>query len=125
MTSAFSDGSVVSRKAFGGLTGPSVRDHLMALGNSPEWVIFLGEAIQEIAKCDAAIAASRARDLSSNPDLAVGFEKIATGSVEVLQADWDSMTPNQLETINMVLTGLLKRVSNLHAAGAAKFSRGG
>lgn len=63
----FGNGSVVSRKAYGGLTGPTVRDHLVALGNTPEWAIFLGEAIQEIAKCDAAIAASRARDLSSNP----------------------------------------------------------
>jgi hypothetical protein len=46
----FGNGSVVSRKAYGGLTGPTVRDHLVALGNTPEWAIFLGEAIQEIAK---------------------------------------------------------------------------
>ena len=121
----FGNGSVVSPKAYGGLTGPTVRDHLVALGNTPEWAIFLGEAIQEIAKCDAAIAASRARDHSSNPSFATGFEKIATGSVEVLAADWSTMTPNQLQTVSMVLTGLLKRVSELHAASAANFSKGG
>lgn len=35
------------------------------------------------------------------------------------------MTPNQLQTVSMVLTGLLKRVSELHAASAANFSKGG
>ncbi len=121
----YGGGSVVNRQAYSGLTGPTVRDHLMALGDTPEWVIFLGEAIQEITKCNEAIAASRARDLSSNPGLATGFEKVATGAVEITQADWSTMTPNQLHTIDMVLTAMLKRIGDLRAASAANVSKGG
>ncbi len=85
---------------------PSVRDHLNALGESPEWVHQLGEAIQTVTQCDAALAALRARDLSGHPSLAQGLEAFLQGWLALRTADRSTLTPLQQETLSSVLEAI-------------------
>lgn len=98
---------------------PTVRDHLVALGEPPEWVISLGEAILGILDCDVAIAAMRARDISNHPEIARGFEQVVTGWRALMAADWSRLTPMQAETAGLILAGMHKGIQDAYAAGAA------
>ncbi len=82
---------------------PTVRDHLTALGGCPEWIARLGEAIQAVTRCDAALAALRARDLASHPALAEGLGQYAAGWLALVTADRGTLTPLQQETLARVL----------------------
>lgn len=94
----------------------SVREHLNALEVAPEWVVSLGEMIQQADGCSAAIAASRARDLSQRRDIGEALEGIARGWEILSTCDLETLTPLQRETIELVMstiagqleTGLLK-----------------
>jgi hypothetical protein len=94
----------------------SVREHLNALEAAPEWVVSLGEMIQQADGCSAAIAASRARDLSQRKDIGGAIEGIARGWEILSTCDLATLTPLQRETIELVMstiagqleTGLLK-----------------
>jgi hypothetical protein len=94
----------------------SVREHLNALDVAPEWVVSLGEMIQQADGCSAAIAASRARDLSQRRDIGEAIEGIARGWEILSTCDLEALTPLQRETIELLMlaitrqleTGLLK-----------------
>jgi hypothetical protein len=81
----------------------SVREHLNAIEESPEWVISLGEMIQKADGCSTAIAASRARDLSKRQDVGEAIEGIARGWQTLSTCDLGALTPLQRETIELVV----------------------
>lgn len=87
---------------------PTVRDHLHALGECPAWVLQLGEAIQAVTGCDAALAALRARDLSSHPALAAGLAQFAQGWLLLRGAATGSLTPMQQETLAITLQAIAR-----------------
>ena len=90
----------------------SVREHLNALEPAPDWVVSLGEMIQRAGGCSAAIAASRARDLSQRKDVGEAVENLARGW-EVLQTcDLGSLTPLQRETIEVLVSSTTGHLKN-------------
>ncbi len=96
----------------------SVREHLNALEQSPEWVVTLGELIQRADGCSAAIAASRARDLSQRKDIGEGIEGIARGWEIVSACDLGTLTPLQRETIELLVLSITREIqSGLSEAG--------
>ncbi len=92
---------------------PTVRDHLAAVGESPEWLLRLGEAIQSVTKCDAALAALRARDLARHPELARGLEQFAQGWLALSAASQETLTPLQQETLSRVLGAIVQQTLQL------------
>ena len=92
---------------------PSVRDHLNALGQSPEWVLRLGEAIQTVTGCDAALAALRARDLSTHPGVAQGLEQFTSGWLQLRAANDTRLTPMQVETLAATLQAIARETETL------------
>lgn len=88
----------------------SVREHLNALEESPEWVVALGEMIQRADGCSAAIAASRARDLSQHKDVGKAIEGIARGWETLSGCDLAALTPLQRETIELVVSTITRRL---------------
>ena len=94
-------------------TIPSVRDHLNALGQSPEWVLRLGEAIQAVTGCDAALAALRARDLSTHPGIAQGLEQFTRGWLLLRAANDTRLTPMQRETLAATLQAIARETETL------------
>ncbi len=99
---------------------PTVADHLRALGEAPEWVLSLGEAICEITGCPAAIAASRARDLSRNHEIGRGLECLLKGWRTLDAQDVTALSPMQLESLHLViahmLSGLRQKVKGAQEA---------
>ncbi len=92
---------------------PTVRDHLAALGENPEWLLRLGEAIQLVTKCDAALAALRARDLARHPGLAQGLAQYAQGWLDLAAASQATLTPLQQETLARVLDTISQQTVTL------------
>jgi hypothetical protein len=88
----------------------SVREHLNAIEESPEWVISLGEMIQKADGCSTAIAASRARDLSKRQDVGEAIEGIARGWQTLSTCDLGALTPLQRETIELVVLTITDRL---------------
>jgi hypothetical protein len=86
----------------------SVKEHLNALEEAPEWVVSLGEMIQRADGCSAAIAASRARDLSQRKDIGEAIEGIARGWEILSGCDLGSLTPLQRETIEVLVSDITK-----------------
>ncbi len=95
------------------LAVPTVRDHLAACGESPEWLLRLGEAIQAVTKCDAALAALRARDLARHPELARGLELYTQGWLALIEASQATLTPLQQETLARVLGAISQQTLQL------------
>lgn len=91
---------------------PSVADHLQTFGDTPEWVLSLGEAIYETTRCSAAIAASRARDLSRQTNIATGLESLLRGWHSLDGTDFSSLTPMQHETVHLVIRHLLESLNS-------------
>ena len=92
----------------------TVRQHLKAINrDSSEWVISLGELIQQVAQCDAAVAASRASDLSKHPELARALESFVNGWLGVIHPDVDqaSLTPVQIRTLELVIQHIVQTTS--------------
>ncbi len=88
---------------------PTVRDHLLALGETPEWVISLGDAIQKITDCSTAIAASRARDLSRS-QTSQGLESFTRGWLELDTVDMSDLSPMQRETLRLVVEAITRKI---------------
>jgi hypothetical protein len=88
----------------------SVKEHLNALEEAPEWVVSLGEMIQRAEECSAAIAASRARDLSQRKDIGRAIEGIARGWEVLSACDLASLTPLQRETIEALVLSITKEL---------------
>lgn len=97
----------------------SVREHLNALEVAPEWVVSLGEMIQRADSCSAAIAASRARDLSQREDVGEAIEGIARGWEILSTCDLAALTPLQRETIELVVVTITRELETglLEAGG--------
>ncbi len=89
---------------------PTVQDHLQALGKAPEWLVQLGQAIQQVTDCPTAIAAARARDLSRYAALGMGLEWFTRGWLALENADVDGLSPMQRETVQLVLEGITEKV---------------
>lgn len=89
-------------------TRPDVRDHLQALGPAPDWVVSLGEAIQRLTECPAAIAAARARDLSRAEGAGQGLAWLTRGWLALEATDANALSPMQRETLRLVLEGVLE-----------------
>jgi hypothetical protein len=90
---------------------PSVADHLQAFGETPDWVLSLGEAIYQTSRCSAAIAASRARDLSRQANIAKGLEALLQGWLSLDGADFSGLSPMQHETVHLVIGQLLESLA--------------
>ena len=90
----------------------SVREHLNALEESPEWVVSLGEMIQRADGCSAAIAASRARDLSQHKNVGRAIEGIARGWDALSTCDLAALTPLQRETIELVILTITRKLES-------------
>jgi hypothetical protein len=90
----------------------SVREHLNALEPSPEWVVSLGEMIQRAGDCSAAIAASRARDLSQRRDVGEAVENLARGWEMLQGCDLRALTPLQRETIEVLVSSMISRLKD-------------
>ena len=88
----------------------SVREHLNALEEAPEWVVSLGEMIQRADGCSAAIAASRARDLSQRKNVGEAIEGIARGWEILSTCDLGALTPLQRETIELVVLTITRQL---------------
>ena len=83
------------------------------MGESPDWLISLAQSIQDIEGCDAALAASRARALSSNEALAEGIQLFAVGSLKIQESlDTKGITPWQSRTFLRLLSGITSRFSD-------------
>lgn len=89
----------------------SVREHLNALDECPEWVVALGEMIQRAGRCSAAIAASRARDLSQHKDIGKAVEGIARGWETLSGCDPAALTPLQRETVELVVSNITRELA--------------
>jgi len=90
----------------------TVEEHLKALGGATDWVVSLGNAIQQITECDPAVAASRARDLSVNDAVGKGVEHFVTGWTEIRPTLSGGLTPWQKNTLLLLVDGILKMVNN-------------
>jgi len=91
----------------------SVRDHLNAMALSDDWIIELGEAIQDFTQCDSAVAASRAKDLVRNKQLADGIHDVAVGLMKIRRADLNTLTPLQRRTVRELLNGIVAEIETL------------
>ena len=90
----------------------SVREHLNALEEAPEWVVSLGEIIQQSDGCSAAIAAARARDLSKHKDVGEAIEAIARGWACLASSDLSALTPLQRETIELLVSTISRGIES-------------
>jgi hypothetical protein len=93
----------------------TVKDHLTAIGNSPEWVISLAEMIQRQLGSSSAIASARARDLSRLTPVGIGLESIIRGWEILNASDLQTLSPLQRETIEKVISSILKDVHKIIA----------
>ena len=98
----------------------SVRDHLNAAEASADWVVSLGELIQSADGCSAAIAASRARDLSQLKEVGEAVEGIARGWQILREADLRWLTPLQRETIELLVSDVLQSIQDRLVATGRK-----
>jgi hypothetical protein len=88
----------------------SVRDHLNALEEAPAWVVSLAELIQHTGGCSAAIAASRARDLSRLEGVGQAIEAIGQGWQALQKADLARLSPLQRETAETVVLHMMQEI---------------
>jgi hypothetical protein len=89
----------------------TVKDHLTAIGDSPEWVISLAEMIQKLLGLSTAIASARAKDLSRIPPIGMSLESIIRGWEILNDSDLQYLSPLQKETIEKVVDRI---VNDLH-----------
>jgi hypothetical protein len=88
----------------------TVKDHLVAIGNSPDWVISLAEKIQIVLCSSSAIASARAKDLSRLPSIGEALEAIISGWEILSTHDLQNLSPLQRETIEKVVLSILSDV---------------
>lgn len=85
----------------------TVREHLNAIEDAPDWVISLGEMIQELDGCSSAIAAARSKDLSQLGEIGRALEEIMHGWQVLRGVDFNKLTPMQRESIRLVIHNIL------------------
>ena len=85
----------------------TVREHINALEESPEWVISLGEMIHQLNGCSTSIAASRARDLYRMGEIGKAMESIMCGWQTLSAIDFTKLSPMQRETIEIIVLNIL------------------
>lgn len=96
----------------------TVSDHLESFGENPAWVFVLGDVVQNILDCDAAIAASRARDLARRPEVAKPLAQMLSAWEDLAQRDLSKLTPMQNETLESVLYLIFRTIiENFHTGG--------
>jgi len=78
-----------------------------AIENTPDWVVSLGEMIQELDGCSSAIAAARAKDLSRLGEIGRALEEIVRGWQVLRGVDFNKLTPMQRESIQLVMHNIL------------------
>lgn len=92
----------------------TVREHFLAIDpDTPEWKIILGEYIERVAKCPAALAMGRALDLSTHEKLALGIKSLVEGWMLITEhGDNAQLTQNQKSTVRDLLTSMLDATKN-------------
>lgn len=85
----------------------TVREHLNAIEDAPDWVISLGEMIQELEGCSSAIAAARAKDLGRLGEIGRALEEIICGWQVLRGVDFNKLTPMQRESVRLVVDNIL------------------
>lgn len=88
----------------------SVRDHIWAIEKTPEWVVSMGEMIQDLEGCSTAIAAARARDLYRMGEIGKALENITQGWQVLRSINMDKLSPMQRETIEIVVGNMLEQI---------------
>jgi len=88
----------------------TVREHLNAIEDSPDWVVSLGEMIQKLDVCSAAIAAARAKDLSRLGEIGRALEGIVGGWQVLRSVDFNKLSPMQRETIDLVVLNIVEGI---------------
>ena len=94
----------------------SVREHINAIEEMPEWVVSLGEMIHRLDGCSAAIAAARARDLYRLGAIGKAVENITTGWQTLRAVDFSKLSPMQRETIEIVIMNILEEIKHKNEA---------
>ena len=90
----------------------SVREHINAIEEMPEWVVSLGEMIHHLDGCSAAIAAARARDLYRCGEIGKAIEAIMRGWRALGAIDFTKLSPMQRETIEIVIINILEEIKH-------------
>ena len=89
-----------------------VSEHLIELGITEEWIIDLGEKIQEVQKNDPAMSAGRALDLSSREEIAKPLKAFIEGWRGLMQGNTDRFTPNQKETMSSIIKVIVQETQS-------------
>jgi hypothetical protein len=85
----------------------TVREHLNTIEDAPDWVVSLGEMIQQLDNCSSAIAAARAKDLGRLGEIGRALEEIMHGWQVLRGVDFNKLTPMQRESIQLVIHNIL------------------
>jgi len=88
----------------------SVREHVNAIEEMPDWVVSMGEMIQNLDGCSTAIAAARARDLYRTGETGKAIEKIMMGWQTLRAVDFKKLSPMQRETIEIIVGNILEEI---------------
>ena len=88
-----------------------VREHLTELGITDEWIIELGEKIQEVQKKDPALSAGRAMDLASQEETAKSLKLFIEGWKGLMGSNIERFTPNQKETLSLVIKTIVQETN--------------
>jgi hypothetical protein len=88
----------------------SVREHINAIEEMPEWVVSLGEMIHRLDGCSTAIAAARARDLYRSGEIGKAIENIMRGWQTLREIDFSKLSPMQRETIEIIVMNILEEI---------------
>jgi hypothetical protein len=94
----------------------TAQDHIRQSGYDDEWLLILGEAIEQILGVDAAVAASRAMDLARHPALAKAVGDFVSGWLgisQAYQAGQLNLTPNQDDTLKRALKKMVADIDQL------------
>lgn len=90
----------------------TVQEHLNAIEDSPDWIVSLGEMIQQLEGCSSAIAAARAKDLGRLGEIGRSLEQIMCGWQVLRGVNFDKLTPLQRESIQLVVHNILTVLKN-------------
>ena len=94
----------------------SVREHINALEETPEWVVSLGEMIHQLDGCSTSIAAARARDLYRLGEIGKAVENIISGWQTLRTIDFTKLSPMQRETIEIIVLNILEEIKSKNHA---------
>ena len=91
-----------------------VKEHLIAIDPDVEdWIVELAELVLIVLKCDPAMAASRARDLSRQKQYAIGLKDFISGWIQLNSLDGKGLTALQKSTLKRVVEAINKNTSSM------------